>query len=59
MVLFVVIPWLIFVRVTKYYELTLLQSRRQDTRPGGACMILGGATGGGGGVFNIKQAVRF
>ncbi len=36
------------------------QSRRQDTRPGGACMILGGATGGGGGgVFYIKHAVRF
>ncbi len=26
-----------------------VQSRRQDTWPGGACMILGGATGGGGG----------
>ncbi len=23
------------------------QSRRQDDRPGGACMILGGAPGGG------------
>ncbi len=30
---------------------TPLQSRRQDTRPGGACMILGGATGGGGGIL--------
>ncbi len=32
------------------------QSRRQDTRPGGTCMIFGG---GGGGVFYVKQAVRF
>ncbi len=26
---------------------TEMQSRHQDTRPGGACMILGGAPGGG------------
>ncbi len=33
------------------------QSRRQDTRPGGACMILGGATGGGGILYKTSRQI--